>query len=445
MRQCVTALMLLLHTATALAIEEGDLRALPKVELHIHLSGAYPLDYLQSIATQEQYTALETEIARVQDGIPYAEFFKVFKPLSEIVDSDEKVEEGVIALGDWLVDQGVVYCELRTGLKDLGNGLEGHLQAVLRGMERAAAGKPFTWRLLLSVRRENSPEHIEETVDLLLKYADHKTVVGLDLSGNILVGDIWPVQQACDRVHQAGLPVTVHMGEVPGEGDQEPVLLGLKPQRIGHGVHLSEAALDYVTEHKTPLEVCLRSSEAAAMVEHHREHPGHDLRRAGIPISLSTDDPLFFATSPTYEQALYAECNDLSLEELEAFNRETFDQLFVTTHRMTCNEPWLSHLRSGSKTIEGRMASDKWKRIVPGDLIEFSYGSSYFYAEVVDVRFYRSVERYLFAEGLERTLPGVTSYEEGCAIYHQWHSPEEIARHGFLAIEVKTLGEQENY
>ena len=56
-------------------------------------------------------------------------------------------------------------------------------------------------------------------------------------------------------------------------------------------------------------------------------------------------------------------------------------------------------------------------------------------AVVTDVRHYKSFEDYLSSEGLRTTLPGVTSIQEGVAVYRQFYSSADEAEHGVVAVE----------
>lgn len=97
----------------------------------------------------------------------------------------------------------------------------------------------------------------------------------------------------------------------------------------------------------------------------------------------------------------------------------------------------------GQKTIEGRKNKpDGWGCVVKGDTVllkEKGSNSSRFFT-VMETRLYKSIEEYLHKETLERTLPGVTTIEEGVAIYLGFWGSEgtkEVAKHGIIAIELR--------
>ena len=133
------------------------LQKLPKSELHLHLSGSYPKKHLYSIASPEQRVNLETALMHVAQRIDYHQVFAVFQSVSQIINTEEKVEQGVKALCDSLKEDGVAYVEIRSGLKNLGRGAEAYLNAILDGI-RAENSPCFEACLLLSLQR-NSTAH----------------------------------------------------------------------------------------------------------------------------------------------------------------------------------------------------------------------------------------------------------------------------------------------
>lgn len=98
-------------------------------------------------------------------------------------------------------------------------------------------------------------------------------------------------------------------------------------------------------------------------------------------------------------------------------------------------------LKEGKKPVEGRKNSPFYQKIKVGDRIEFFEGSRSFFCEVVGINRYPSIEDYLIHETMERALPGIPYFAEGVLIYLAWNTREEIAKWGFLGIEVRVLQE----
>lgn len=281
--------------------EYTALQTLPKAELHIHAGGAFPPGFLLANANHHQLQRLTEFIERLKSGMNYEEAFGVFPLISEIVDTIEKLEEGVYQICESLKADGVTVAELRSGLKKLGNeGEEAYLQALIRGINRAASAT-FTCRLLLSVKRESTREFVDKTVDLATRYMD-AGVVGIDISGESTKGTIEPHIQTLKKARDLGLFITAHIGESYNELDQMLILQQLNPHRVGHGVCLSTAAINWIKDHNTPIEVCLTSAKLTRMHEPHEVHPWIlEHTTNGHPIILCTDDPTVFGVNPTDE------------------------------------------------------------------------------------------------------------------------------------------------
>lgn len=272
------------------------IQQIPKTELHTHLGGSYPVEFLETIATPEQINLLKLQAKKIAEGIGYEDAFKIFGTIAQIVNTDEKVKQGTYAYCQSLKNDGVVYAEIRTGLKDLGNGLEGYLKSVLDGIN-AAQSDNFHVRLLLSLQRSSSETIAKQTVDLALKFKD-QGIVGIDLSGISTQGNVENILAQLLRAKHSGLYLTVHMGETTGEKDQMILLKTLNPDRIGHGVFLDDAARQWILDRKIPVEVCLTSSLLVGMTDKFTNHPWLKDGLEGHPISICTDDPLIFSVQP---------------------------------------------------------------------------------------------------------------------------------------------------
>ncbi|MGE0010175.1 MAG: adenosine deaminase [Candidatus Babeliales bacterium] len=290
------------------------IKRLPKAELHIHLGGAYPLSYLRTIATPEQFAALQMGLDKVADKVEYQNIFSAFGLVSQIVNSEQKVEDGTYALCKELQADSVEYVEIRTGLKNMGNGYQSYLEAVLRGIERAMCAN-FRACVILSLQRNATMAYAQATIDLARAYKD-RGIVGIDISGDSAIGDIRPILPIVLQAKTAGLKILVHIGESQFETDQMLLLETLQPDRVGHAVHLCDEAYQWIIAHKIPVEVCLTSAELTMMIDHHTMHPWIAYYRKGHPIIIGTDDPLLFRTNLTNEYMLLYDAGLLTLEEI---------------------------------------------------------------------------------------------------------------------------------
>lgn len=111
-------------------------------------------------------------------------------------------------------------------------------------------------------------------------------------------------------------------------------------------------------------------------------------------------------------------------------------------------DPWYTAIRTGAKTVEGRLGTDKFRSLQPGAvlLIRRSAGKGSraashaaappLVAVVVKTTQYASFFEYLTQEGLARTLPGTGSLADGVAVYRHFYSQDQERRHGVFAIHI---------
>jgi ASC-1-like (ASCH) protein len=69
-----------------------------------------------------------------------------------------------------------------------------------------------------------------------------------------------------------------------------------------------------------------------------------------------------------------------------------------------------------------------------------------YYVKVVKINYYPPnygefdpLTNYLICEGLNQTVPGVTTLSEGQRIYLQWSTQEEIDRYGMMGIHFEIV------
>lgn len=112
-------------------------------------------------------------------------------------------------------------------------------------------------------------------------------------------------------------------------------------------------------------------------------------------------------------------------------------------YEFTLMKKYLHLLRSGRKTVEGRINSGRFRAIRAGDTIRFFYNAcptDDVIVEVVGIRGYRSFEEMLSADGLEACLPGCRSLAEGVAIYDAIPGfRERAARSGVVGLHVRVV------
>jgi len=146
--------------------------------------------------------------------------------------------------------------------------------------------------LILSVDRRNTAAEAMETVDLAIKYHD-QNVVGVDLCGDSLCGDISIFRTAFAKAKAAGLHITLHFGEEPSCLPELMTLLSYEPTRLGHLLFLTPEARQEIIARKLGIELCLTSNIKGAHVPSYADHHLVDWLKEDCPIALCVKIPYF--------------------------------------------------------------------------------------------------------------------------------------------------------
>ncbi|CAL0324059.1 unnamed protein product [Lupinus luteus] len=134
-------------------------------------------------------------------------------------------------------------------------------------------------------------------------------------------------------------------------------------------------------------------------------------------------------------QKKYDEWHKLILDK----GSEIVNILKSVSFEIHVQEPFFSQLKDGLKTIEGRCASGKYRRIELGNLILVNKSVVF---EVQGLRKYPTFSDMLKTESLEKVLPGVESVEEGVKVYRRFYTEEKEQENGVLAIIVSKVALQ---
>lgn len=173
------------------------------------------------------------------------------------------------------------------------------LAAMSAAIDTARAKFGIEARLLVTIIRHERPElGIREVAYFAAN--PHPYVTGVNIAGAERPGDIFRHRAAFDLAHRAGLRATAHAGEACGPRAIWDLLEAVPfIERIGHGVRAVEdpALVATLAKRGIVLEVCPSSNICLGIYKNYAAHPLEALRRAGVKVTLNSDDPPFFGTS----------------------------------------------------------------------------------------------------------------------------------------------------
>jgi adenosine deaminase len=279
------------------------LQAMPKAELHLHLDGSMrpstALDLARARPGRLSDLPLDEPAMRARLVAPercrdQAELLRAFAVPVTLLQDAEALERCAVELVEDIAGEGTRYAEIRwapslhtrEGL-ELGEGIA----AVVRGVKRATRATGTEVRLIAVALRTHPPETAVDVVRSSLDYlADGLT--GFDLAGvEHLSPDPRRFQAAFELARQGGLGITCHAGEWGGAA-QVRAALAVAPWRIAHGAPAADdrELMGELRHRGVTLDLCPTSNRQAGIGRADPSAPLPCLIRAGVPVTISTDD-----------------------------------------------------------------------------------------------------------------------------------------------------------
>ncbi len=315
-----------------------ELRALPKAELHQHLDGSLRPETAVELAaaigmplTLDDARRRMVGPERCRDQAELLGFFEL--PLT-LLQTAESLERAAAELVEDLARDGVRYAEVRWAPRlHLERGLSvasviaAVASGVARGIDTAEPERPMVTLIVTAMRSHPPAANVE-----LARTAGAFgwPVVGFDLAGPEAEWPAPPHAAAFVAAGEAGLQLTAHAGEVPGP-ERIGEVLAFGVTRVAHGVTTigDESVMELVRDRGITLDLCPTSNVQAGIVPALEDHPAAALHRAGVSVTLSTDDRTVTGTTLSDELARTTAALGLTDAELSAIALNGFHRAFA--------------------------------------------------------------------------------------------------------------------
>lgn len=335
------------------AVVQGvSLRSLPKISLHDHLDGAVRPQTIIELADAAGLEVPETDadalggwFAAQSDSGSLVEYLKTFDLTTSVMQSAEGLRRVAREFVEDLVDDGVVYGEVRWAPEQHlagGLSLEEAVEAVQEGIEEgedAADSDGHGIRVGQLITAMRHTDRSREIAELAVSFRD-RGAVGFDIAGP---EDGFPPSNhraAFDYLAENLFPVTVHAGEAAGVESIRSAIVDGRALRLGHGVRIAQDlkimgtegdavqvrfgdVARWVRDREIPLELSpssnLQTGAVAAWGTELADHPFDLLYQLGFSVTVNVDNRTMSATSLTRELALLVDAFGYGLDDLEAF------------------------------------------------------------------------------------------------------------------------------
>ncbi len=277
-------------------------QALPKAELHLHLEGSLTLETIREI---EPSLAQEEIRRHYRTSGDFASFLASFVWVLGFLRGPREYALAARRLLERLAAENVRYAEITLSAGVMLRRKQ-DFDAIFGALRREAEVSPVQVRWILDAVRQFGAAEAMAVAELAAAYRD-QGVVAFGIGGDEQAGPVDWFAEVFRYAQRASLHLTVHAGEFAG-ADSVRRAVELGAERIGHGVHAIEdpSVVRLLSERGIPLEICLSSNVATGAAPRLADHPLPEFLRAGVPVTLNTDDPGLFGTTLSAEYELAA-------------------------------------------------------------------------------------------------------------------------------------------
>ena len=308
---------------------------IPKAELHIHIEAVMSRETIKKLYLKKN--GVEFSDSEIKKLFSYSDlngfiaaFLHVQDLFTEVSDFDLIFED----LKNYLLRNGVVHCEAffaPSAFIKKGFDYAEMTKNFEKNLKKIKDETGITVWLLGDVSRTFGLENAENNYKMFKEHP-FDGFIGIGLGGAEQKGpskEFGPVfeKAIADKYH-----AVAHAGEDVGPESIWDALRICHAERIGHGITSVQdpELVKYVRENKIPIEVCPTSNVfTKKYVKKMAEHPVREMFDKGIPVTIATDDPIFFGAELLDEYwNLYSKLH-FSKKDMKQIVINSFDDSFL--------------------------------------------------------------------------------------------------------------------
>ncbi len=323
---------------------EDILLKFPKTDLHCHLDGSLRLETILQLAEEQKVKLPADDPDKLADLVimnqnkcqGLDDYLKAFQITLAVMQTEKALTQVAYELLADCAKENIWYIEVRfspilhtrKGLKPIQV-----LDAVIEGLTSGEKDFGVKWGIIICGIRDISPEISVQLAELCVAYK-HRGVLGFDLAGSEEEHPAKDHLEAFYIIINNNINCTVHAGESYGPESIHQALHYLRTHRLGHAVRLKEDGdlLNYVNDHRIPLEICLSSNVHTRAVPDYERHPLRFYYDYGLRVTINTDNRLMSNTTVTKELYLASKHLNFTLDEIKNLIIFGFKSTFQPYH-----------------------------------------------------------------------------------------------------------------
>ena len=314
---------------------EDAIRALPKVELHLHIEGSLEPELMFALAERNgvelPYASVE-DVRAAYDFSDLQSFLDIYYAGAQVLLKPQDFYDMTWAYLEQCRADKVRHTEIFFDPQthtDRGVPFEVVMEGITSALRDGKSQLGISSHLILCFLRHLSADAAMVTYEQALPWREHFIGVGLDSSEQ---GHPPQKFQAVFELALAdGFLTVAHAGE---EGPPDYITQALdllKVSRIDHGVRCLEDPLlvRRLQKEQIPLTVCPLSNVKLCVFDTLEQHNLKTLMDANLCVTINSDDPSYFGGYIGQNYLETAEALDLSLKDIETLARNAVKASFL--------------------------------------------------------------------------------------------------------------------
>jgi adenosine deaminase len=210
------------------------------------------------------------------------------------------------------------------------------VEAVAEGLRAAKRQYGLMSGQIICGIRHITPESSVRLAELCVAFKN-KGVVAFDLAGAEADNPPKDHKEAFMLIRNNNVNLTIHAGEAYGPESIHQALHECGAHRIGHGTRLREDGdlLNFINDHRIPLEVCLTSNVQTRACDSFETHPLPFYLSYGLRLTINTDNRLITDTTVTEEFWRAVQHYNLNIGDVRKLALNGFKSAFMPYRKKT--------------------------------------------------------------------------------------------------------------
>ena len=312
------------------------IQEIPKVELHLHLEGAIPLETIFKLiqrAGGEQSIKNLDDLSKKLTYTDFTNFIDVWTWKNTFIREEEDFEEIAYRVLESLSKQNVKYVEAFYSPGDFWRvdlSVQGITEYLIKGKETAYRDFGIQSELIIDLIRDHGPERSMQYLEEVTPYLG-KGVIGIGLGGSEQSFPAEPYALVYKEARDRGFRLTAHAGEAAGANSIWAAVEKLGVERIGHGVRANEDSelISLLKERQIPLEMCVISNVKTGVCSSIEVHPIKQYFQQGLMVTVNSDDPTMFNTTISQEYLVLVQKLGFTISDLKRLSLNGIDASFM--------------------------------------------------------------------------------------------------------------------